>query len=71
MPRRSKLFLCLVFPPAVLLWLIGWLLYWAGSIGTSNKTATMLAPDTSTFLVLMPDEKQVPKDHRLNLLPKS
>jgi hypothetical protein len=71
MPRRSRFFLCLVFPPAVLLWLIGWLLYWAGSRGMSNKNATMLAPDTSTFLVLMPEEKQVPKDHRLNLLPKS
>jgi hypothetical protein len=68
MPRRNRLFLCLVLPPAVLLWLIGWLLYWAGSIGISNKTTTMLATETSTFLVLTPEEKQVPKNHRLNFL---
>ena len=55
MRKRNKSALLLVFPIAVFVWFIGWILYWTGSMGKASKLSK--ATDSElTFAVLIPEK---------------
>ena len=56
MRKRNKSALLLILPIAVFIWLFGWILYWAGSIGKATKPSKA-TNNGLTFAVLMPEQK--------------
>jgi len=53
--RAALLFLML--PMVIFIWLIGWSLYWIGSIREVGKPRKIVDQKELTFTVLMPEEK--------------
>jgi hypothetical protein len=62
MSRRNKVFLLLVFPLAILIWSIGWLLYWTGSLRKSEKPKRMPTASDLKFSVFAPEETPEAED---------
>jgi len=55
MRKRNKSALLLVFPIAVFVWFVGWILYWTGSMEKAPKLSKA-ADSELTFAVLIPEK---------------
>jgi hypothetical protein len=57
MPRRNRVALLLILPIVILIWFIGWTLYWTGSREKAAKTRKIVDQKDLIFTVLMSEEK--------------
>lgn len=58
MARRNGIFVFLVLPIIILLFSIGWSLFWIGSQRKSDKTKKVSTPSILKFFVLSPEKEQ-------------
>jgi hypothetical protein len=68
MQRFSRVLALLAFPSLVLLWCVGWLLYWTGSLREVSKSKKSSTFNDLEMFVSVPEEKNSDKNVESEML---